>query len=53
MGLSYSLFLLPVYADNNTQTGIDAFVTFNNPLQFQSGGQSQFQVESFASSFNF
>ena len=32
VGLSYQLFLLPMYSDNNTQTGLDTFVTFNNPL---------------------
>ncbi len=34
VGLSYTMFFLPIYADNDTQTGVDAFLLFNNPVSF-------------------
>ena len=37
ISLSYALSLLPVYSDNQTQTGLDVFVTFNKPVSFVPG----------------
>lgn len=37
VSLSYTVSLLPVYSDNQTQTGLDAFVTFNKPISFIPG----------------
>ena len=52
IGLSYSLFFLPVYSDNSTQTGLDVLVNFNNPILFVNNSQ-QANAGLFAQSFYF
>jgi hypothetical protein len=51
LGLAYELFLLPMYSDNDTQTGLDVFVSFNKPILFDNGTQAQ--ADALSASFNF
>jgi len=56
VALSYSLFWIPMYSDNGTQTGIDTWVTFNNDLSFSNNNQNMTQEQAnnlFASSYSF
>jgi len=52
VSLAYSISLLPVYSDNQTQTGLDTFITFNKPISFISGVYTN-PAEAFANSFRF
>lgn len=51
IALSYALFYLPAYADNNTQTGLDVFATFNHPVLFKATTNPGNEV--FLNSFSF
>lgn len=55
MGLSYTVFAIPMYSDNSTQTGLDTWITFNHPVYYTyQNNQSQADVSQFfANSFKF
>jgi hypothetical protein len=55
LGLSYSIFAIPMYSDNDTQTGLDVWITFNHPVYYSyQSNQSQNNVSDyFARSFQF
>ena len=55
IGLGFSLFVIPMYSDNDTQTGLDVWVTFNHPVYFtsQTNISQQDAISSFANSFRF
>lgn len=50
--LAYALTLLPAYSDNNTQTGVDTYVTFNNPVSYTDGGSPEALANSYTFTVN-
>ena len=55
MGLAYQVFGIPMYSDNDTQTGLDLWITFNHPVYYSAQGNSTpgESRDAFASSFRF
>lgn len=54
-GLAFTPFAIPMYSDNDTQTGLDVWITFNHPVYYNTkANQSQSNVsDAFARSFQF
>ena len=53
VGLSFTLFAIPMYSDNKTQTGVDVWVTFNKDVYFNNQGNQTSTSSTFAQSFRF
>jgi hypothetical protein len=55
VGLSFGLFAIPMYTDNDTQTGLDTWITFNHPVYFayQSNQSQDNSSQQFIDSFKF